>query len=347
MTIYVHTLGDSTLDNLYWLLNGYGTNSEQAKAASVEGQLQSKLGHSYKVVSHAYDGFTTTNVLFGGIIGSVFPAQKGPKFDAYIERKTSESATREVRPLGKLAEEISKNPDAIHYVVISVGGNDFRENLRNPVRLLEDVPQIQQRYQVILEQVQSMGNNIRPILMFQYRTDARNDPYRIYTVLGSAAGVAALVNTLCIATIAIFSYKLAAQKTSIFSRSTFILIAAAIFVGISRTIPLKVTKGMLLGQKPGITMIGALMEKFYQPMLERAKRDHLPILDLPNSFNPYQPFYISGIEPSEKGGGLIARGLSHIIQQHDYTSSKIYLSEGEVSDNPTDKWQVKYPTQPV
>lgn len=352
MTIYVHTLGDSTLDNLYWLLNGYGTHSEQAKAASVEGQLQAKLGHLYKVVSHAYDGFTTSNVLFGGIVGSIFPAQSGPKFEAYIKEKISESASREVRPLGKLAEEISKNPDAIHYVVISVGGNDFRENLRNPVRLLEDVPQIQQRYQVILEQVQSMGNNIRPILMFQYRTDARNDPYRIYTVLGSAAGVAALVNALCIATIAIFSFKLAAQKTNIFSRSAFILIAAAIFVGTSRTIPLKVTKGMLLGQKPGITMIGALMEKFYKPMLKRANIANLPILDLPNSFNPYEAMYISGIEPSKEGGELIAQGLCNIIKGnqhpgHDYTSSKIYSCNGQVTNNLTDKWQVKYPSRPV
>lgn len=45
MSIYVHTLGDSTLDNLYWLLNGKGDNFKNAKEQCVEGQLKKLLGH--------------------------------------------------------------------------------------------------------------------------------------------------------------------------------------------------------------------------------------------------------------------------------------------------------------
>lgn len=97
-------------------------------------------------------------------------------------------------------------------------------------------------------------------------------------------------------------------------------------------------------------MIGSVMEKFYKPMLKRANITNLPILDLPNSFNPYKAMYISGIEPSKEGGELIAQGLCNIIkgnQQpgHDYRSSKIYSCDGQVTDNPTDKWQVKYPSK--
>ena len=40
---YVHTLGDSTLDNLYWEIDEDGKNLETAKNKSVEGQLQTRL----------------------------------------------------------------------------------------------------------------------------------------------------------------------------------------------------------------------------------------------------------------------------------------------------------------
>lgn len=56
--VYVHTLGDSTLDNVYWMLDSDGKNIQEAKAQSVEGQLKAKLSdagdRTYKVVSHAY-----------------------------------------------------------------------------------------------------------------------------------------------------------------------------------------------------------------------------------------------------------------------------------------------------
>lgn len=342
MTNYVHTLGDSTLDNLYWLTERY--NMQQAKSKSVEGLIKKKLGSSHQVESHAYDGFTTSTVLNGGEIGAVL--RGASNLNAYIAEKASSFTNKQVRPLDKLSKEINKNPDATHYVVISVGGNDFRENLGNPIRLLGDVSKVQERYLSILDKVKNMNPNVKPVLMFLYRTDAVNDCYGIYTILKVAAGLVAIVQGVCMAVIAAAGVGFAAHKINSFSVGVLVSAAAIILAASSFIVPFKITKGILFRQDTGMTLLGALMEKFYKPILERAKKDNLPILDLPNSFNPYDSsLYISGIEPSEKGGRLIADGISRIIKTnddhvgHDYKSGKIYTCDGKESEIPDD-WHV-------
>ncbi len=344
----VYPIGDSSLENVYWHMNGNGSNLEEAKAKSVEGQLQANLGPQYQVISHAYDGFTTTNVLEGGFIGAVFKWD-GEKVAAYIQAKKPDpnKPDRFVMPLQRLADAIKKqDPLGNHVVVISVGGNDFRLHLQNnPLKLLTDVPNIQNRYLQIVERVRKLGPNVRPVLMFQYRTDGNNDgAYRVYFTLGIAARFAAAVNLLGVAGIAAAGVAIAARKVNGMKGGIFITIASLVLYGMTWLVPLKVTKGILKGQSPGMTMIGALMEKFYQPMLKYAVRHGLPILDLPNSFNPYEKLYSHGIEPSEEGGKLIAQGLSTIIsgdKAHDYGSSKIYRCSGDVRPTSLD-WQVEY-----
>jgi len=68
--------------------------------------------------------------------------------------------------------------------VIGVGGNDFRVNLLKPWRLIQDIPQIQERYREIVRQLKSLQGRVQPILVFQYLTDAKNDYYGIYTIFG-------------------------------------------------------------------------------------------------------------------------------------------------------------------
>lgn len=121
----VFTLGDSTLENIWWFLNGDGTNMEHAKSVSAEGKLQTELGNRYKVVSLAYDGFTTTDVLEGNAVGNVFSSY-GPKFAAYVAEKDPDK-DKKVFPLDTLKSEINKNPGEPHYVVISVGGMIFEK----------------------------------------------------------------------------------------------------------------------------------------------------------------------------------------------------------------------------
>lgn len=343
----VHTLGDSTLDNLYWMTNGRGDNLKDAEADSIEGKLQEKLGtQGYLVVSHAYDGFTTRNVLQGGEIGAVFPWE-GPKKAAYVQAKKGNSDQTIVYPLHELERHIEAHPNVPHYVVLSVGGNDFRANLETPWKLLTIIPNVQDRYFHILDRIQQLRQGsdgrhreIRPILMFQYRTARYNDPYLIYRLLG----VLGCIHLVCLSILGNIGLLFATGRIRPMTAGIFSSLATAFFVASLRAIPFKVTLGILRGQHPGVAMIGALMEKLYYPILERAKNDKIPILDLPNSFNPYQDLYIAGIEPNKSGGEKIAQGLAKIIKEHHYPSeSQLYRCNGRSRPNRPQEWQVAYP----
>ncbi len=129
-TTYVHTLGDSTLDNLYWMLDSKEIDADQAKRNSVEGQLQERLNSqgNYQVVSHAYDGFTTSSVLNGDDVGRVLSIRpKGVISEnkrAYLRDRNIDQTTQRylVHPLDDFKKFVNENPKATHYVVISVGG---------------------------------------------------------------------------------------------------------------------------------------------------------------------------------------------------------------------------------
>lgn len=67
-----------------------------------------------------------------------------------------------------------------------------------------------------------------------------------------------------------------------------------------------------------MSLFGALLMRFYQPILKEARDARIPVLDLPNTFNPYDDLYISGIEPSAQGSALIAEGIAYIVENHDF-----------------------------
>lgn len=365
-TIYVHTLGDSTFNNDGWLLNSDGSNAKEAKENSVEGQLQSRLtresSSTYEVVSHAYDGFTTSSVLNGDDVGRVLGIEPGStnacKKKAYLENRLIDPSSKSyfIHPLNELKKSVLKNPNSIHYVVISVGGNDFREQLSNPIEMLRDIPNIHERYLRILKEVKNLqGKDIRPILMFQYRTDANCDSYHIYTDLKLIGYLTTAVHLFCIAGIAAFALSLITRKVSRSWNIALALISATTLVLSflsSRVIPFKVTGGILSGQSVGMATLGGLMETFYRPILAQAKEDGIPILDLPNTFNPYEKLYISGIEPSKEGGALIAEGISHIVKHHDFHFCSVIYSKRDPQAEYTDSenpgfrgWQVAYPSR--
>jgi hypothetical protein len=134
-----------------------------------------------------------------------------------------------------------------------------------------------------------------------------------------------------------------------------LLFVGSIFLALSHlAIPLKVTKGILSGERVGLATLGGLLETFYKPILAEAKANGIPVLDLPNTFNPNDSsLYIAQIEPSRKGGQLIAEGLAHIIKHHDFTSSNsksVIYSKGESNQEFTSAknpglsgWSVAYP----
>ena len=119
--MHVHLLGDSTLDNVYWVDN----NNNKA----VVGQLKQELGPDYTVYNHAYDGFTTRSVLEGDKVGLVL----GTGAISYANAR-GRARYSHVKPLEELKEKLTITGH--HYVLISVGGNDFRENLAKPHRLI-------------------------------------------------------------------------------------------------------------------------------------------------------------------------------------------------------------------
>jgi hypothetical protein len=339
---YVHTLGDSTLDNLFWMLDG--SNVEKAKNDSVEGLLQERLKTDRLVVnSLAYDGFTTKSVLNGDKVGAVLPRSHEKK--AYMRTKAPKEIT--VRPLEKLEQNIAARPDATHYIVLSVGGNDFRENLLTPWRLLTNLPDIQNRYLQIVEKIKSLqGRDIRPILMLQYRTDANHDPYLIYPIFQAIGIVAMTVHVACLALLTAPLW-IVAGKISLLVGGAALLGGALGLYLTQKVIPLSVTKDILLGKKISHAVFGALLHAFYQPILEQAKKDRIPILDLPNTFNPHRKLYEAGIEPSKEGGALIAEGIAHIVKQHDFSKSSVLYSKSDstatysgVANTDPSSWQV-------
>ncbi len=320
----IHTLGDSTLDNLYWMLQNNDLNT--AKKLSVEGQLR-EMGH--QVISHAYDGFTTRSVLGQDRIGDVLPL--GRAYDIYMKEKAANR--QDVVPLEELQQKISEKPEDIHHVAISVIGNDFRLNLGDRWSLIRDIPQIQARHAEIVDKVKGLqGRNIQPILIFQYRTDANNDPRSIYDVFGVIGAVAVAAHLICIAVLATPLLILGGQLSLLTGGVLGLVGAAGLYVS-HKIIPLTVTKHVLMGNPIGMATMSALIQSFYQPMLAKAKEERIPILDLSNTFNPYEKLYESGIEPNAEGGKLIAEGIDHIVKHHDFTGeSMLYSKPGGTSE---------------
>lgn len=307
----IHTLGDSTLDNVYWLLNSSGSNAQEAKANSVEGQLEALLQPSkYKLRSHAYDGFTTKSVLDTDRVGRVLSIDPlkdlGDKQKVYLENRGIHPKVQsyDVSPLKALKESIEEEPNVTHYVAISVGGNDLRELLSNPSAILTEIPSVQKRYMEILDKVKGLAGNgriVRPIIISLYRVDAKQDePYHIYDKLSQLADH----------------------------------VHSAAMPVIDR-------------HKRGVAVMGALLESMYKPILEQAKAEGIPVLDLSNTFDPYEDLYTCQIEPNKKGAALIAKGIDHIVKNHDFTSqiSKTYAkpkTEGSyiASDTDPSGWRV-------
>jgi len=345
MAIHVHTIGDSTLDNLYWRLIEK-PNLKEAKTTSVEGRLQTILGCFFKVISHAFDGFTTRAILNGANIGAVLPRDRRA-YPSYMAKKASKKHF--IKPLEELQKEVSKAPNACLYVVLSIGGNDFRENLLNPIRLVKDIFSIQKRYLQIVEKIKNLnGRDIRPILMLQYRTDAKNDLYKIYTVL-KIIGIGALIMQIgCFALLTTPTLVIAGKVSVLVGGLGFAVGTLGLYFN-TNLFPLAALKDILTGKKISMLCFGFLLQSFYRPILQQAKKDNIPILDLPNTFNPYEDLYDHGIEPGKKGAELIAEGISHIVKNHYYSQgSKLYYkkeSEYKAVTNQPSNWNVAYPMQ--
>lgn len=340
--VHVSLLGDSTIDNVYWLRRSRGD-------VTVEEHLSQELGSGYKVKNLAYDGFTTTSVLEGDQVGKVLGCNP-----AYLRTRGIDPNTTSyfVHPLNELKKHVEAHPDETHYVVLSVAGNDFRENLLKPHRLLLDIPKILQRYMRIVDEIKLLkGKDIRPILMFQYRLDAKTDyPYYIYTVMKVIGFIGLGLKAASLACAAVgLTFTLMKRVNIVWG------VAATLFGGLNyllqnKLFPVSIWDVTFKGQRLGMATLGALMEHVYKPILVRARKENIPILDLPNTFNPYKNLYTSQIEPNNEGGKLIAEGLAHIIKHHQFGKDvSILYAKGDeeagftsCQNSENQAWRVRY-----
>lgn len=76
------------------------------------------------------------------------------------------------------------------------------------------------------------------------------------------------------------------------------------------------------------------------------KDSNIPVLDLPNTFNPNNNLYECGIEPNGKGSKLIAEGIAHIVQNHDFNDQSVLYAKNDQNYSAaqnTPYWSVAYP----
>jgi len=105
--------------------------------------------------------------------------------------------------------------------------------------------------------------------------------------------------------------------------------------------------GSLPGPGDAVTKLNKIMETVYAPILDEARNRNLAVIDLPRTCDIYDDsLYICQIEPSSKGGSMIAELIDHAIKNHDFgRSSKLYLKCGElVSAEENDgscKWSIQ------
>lgn len=349
MAVKVYFLGDSTLDNRYWLSDPKGSNVEQTTADSIEGQLQEQLGNGYEVINHAYDGFTTKNVLDYGIVGKVLPGYSSDKFKAYAAIRNPQDKPT-IQPLHELKISIQANPSAKHFVVISVGGNDFRECLDNPAKLLTIFPDVQKRYLEIVKTVQLLGLNVEPILMLQYPTSIEKGAYNIYPQLGALGTIAAAINLLSGSALLLVGSLFLRDTISALFATAVGTLALAILSTSLYLIPFKATIGILKGQHSGITVMGALMERLYRPIVAFAQNHNLCMIDLPNTFNPFHThLYIEQIEPSKEGGAVIAKLIAEAVKHSEALQHKMIRAKLNKDCNiqwcTSAFWSVDYPSR--
>jgi len=315
--IYVHTIGNSIIDNLPYLLNE-GTPIEEAKNNSVEGQLQTQLDEldssqekKYEVVSHAYAGFNVASVLVGDTIGKkILP---GRVSNDYARAKVID--TDFVKPLEILKAKISESPQAKHFVVIGFSHH------------------VEPHYLEIVDRVKRMGG--KPILIIPNLSPATSP---IYTKVGIIGGFIALVSAVCLAYLARFVMHIVMNKVNLHSRSTiFAIIAVLILLS-----QLPITYRIAQGQHPGMAMAKIAVQRLSKPILAYAKKDKLTMIDLPNTFDPYQTeLYCSSGAFSKQGGALIAKAICHAIARDESNdSSYIYTDKGRSINNPRE-WYIE------
>tara|TARA_B110000879_G_scaffold209731_1_gene298132 strand:+ start:189 stop:1364 length:1176 start_codon:yes stop_codon:yes gene_type:complete len=155
-------LGDSTIDNCYWVKEGH----------TVCDYLQLNQPDN-EFINYAVDGFTTDSILYG----EYKDFEVISKYHPHEYFKTLEAV---------------KDVKEIDYIVLSVGGNDLRAQLERLIFIQEpnreeELEKITDRlvrnYHEIIEELKSSLPDAKLIISFQYTPFIKDDPYLIYFLM--------------------------------------------------------------------------------------------------------------------------------------------------------------------
>lgn len=286
-------LGDSTIDNRIWLglekyhlLVGFYlpflskvidflTWANPFKPKSVVENLRAQMPN-FDIIDRTNDGFTTGDVLDGAYRDKVFGVGAHRFFPHEF-----------FKPLEQDIEKADQ-------IVISVGGNNFREFIQTALRIKDDdrrkqyiteeypnvFEKMQQDYQAILKIIASRNPQANLVLMTQY-------------------------------------YPALTQKT---------LLGTSIYEFMREL-------GHIRGLATAQDTIVDVMKDSYNGIFKFIAEDQslrnmkISVLDVTSSLNPnVSENYVGQIEPSDQGGKQIAQMISHVIQKSNKKESakKIY-----------------------
>eukprot|EP01124_Arcella_intermedia_P024033 TRINITY_DN3962_c0_g2_i1.p1 TRINITY_DN3962_c0_g2~~TRINITY_DN3962_c0_g2_i1.p1 ORF type:complete len:328 (+),score=65.77 TRINITY_DN3962_c0_g2_i1:17-1000(+) len=184
------------------------------------------------------------------------------------------------KPLDQLRTLHAAHP--VSHIVLSVGGNDIREILGNMSHLPQRVSDFNKNYPKILQKLRDVTPNV--LIMLQYRPSILQDSF--YGVYRSMASL---------------------------GRAT---VTSGMMEEVVRGVPeervaLLEEQGLLAG----VPVINALMEEIYPLVFQLASVHNLPVIDLPNSIDIFDPsLFKSQIEPSREMGILIASLIKNAIE---------------------------------
>jgi hypothetical protein len=85
-----------------------------------------------------------------------------------------------------------------------------------------------------------------------------------------------------------------------------------------------------------VDQLHKIMQAMFKPILDYAKENKIPVIDMPSSFNHADDsLFVMQIEPSDKGGKIIVDLIEHVVKNHDFEgASKLYSKpyEGDAQD---------------
>lgn len=182
-------IGDSTIDNKIWVEDGRYLNALRELLGIKPAKLSQKIHNQAElsvvenirtllpqmlIADHTNDGFTTRDCLKGGQRNAVF----GSSLPISFPSETFE-------PLVDGAQDIKK----ANYIVLSVGGNNIREFLKNihtfdkgelKTEFANVLETLKTEYVEIINEIRRLNSDAKIILMTQYYPSATQNNYKIY-----------------------------------------------------------------------------------------------------------------------------------------------------------------------